>query len=214
MKLRAVFLLIIVNLTLAMVSPGRKANKHYECKFSDIPITVGDVQTMALPFAPVKDQYEATDVLNTMTSQTQPGNAPQMVNISSIYNIRTQYCFPIGQKPSTTLQILTHGIGFNGTFWDFHPSSTPSDERYSYISAFTAAAYSTLSYNRLGISGSTLADPDKEVQTTVALAVLASVSFSINSQILRRSSMSVTVTHQSFRMLWLPHSQLCPMASS
>lgn len=104
MKLKIFSLLVMVNLAFAMVSPIWTANKHYECNFFDIPITVTDVQTMMLPFAPVKDQFEATNVLNAATSRSQPETAPQMVNVSGTYNIATQYCFPTGQGRSTTLQ--------------------------------------------------------------------------------------------------------------
>ena len=99
-----------------------------------------------------------------------------MVNVSGTYDIAAQYCHPTGPVSFPSLQILTHGIGFNASYWDFLASSDQSAGEYSYISAATKKGYSTISYSRLGISGSTLADPDKEVQTPVALAILSQIT--------------------------------------
>ncbi len=172
MKLTTSLLLVTLDMALARPSSYPTTGKHYDCKSFDVPISVADIPSLSLPFLPVKDQYQATNVLNMLTSRTPSGAAPQMVNVSGTYNIATQYCSPVGQPPSTTLQILTHGIGFNASYWDFYLPPNPSDSQYSYISSVTAAGYSTLSFNRLGISGSTLANPDNEVQTTVELAIL------------------------------------------
>ncbi len=168
--------LLLVLLQMAVAGPASSHTKHYDCKTFDVPITVTDIPTIVLPFLPVKDQYQATSVLNALTSRTQPQTIPQLVNVSGTYNIATQFCSPAGQRAPTTLQILTHGLGFNASYWDFYLPSNQNDAQYSYIAAATAAGYSTLSYNRLGISGSTLADPDKEVQTTVELAILAQIT--------------------------------------
>jgi pimeloyl-ACP methyl ester carboxylesterase len=60
-------------------------------------------------------------------------------------------------------QILTHGLGYNRTYWDFYVPGS-SDPSFSHVYAATAAGYSTLSWNRLGITPSTIADPYTEVQ--------------------------------------------------
>ncbi|KAJ9652994.1 hypothetical protein H2198_007774 [Neophaeococcomyces mojaviensis] len=176
MKLTTTLLLVMFDMALARPSPHQTTGKHYDCKSFDIPITVADIPTLALPFLPVADQYQATNVLNTLTARTQSGAAPKVVNVSGIYNIATQYCFPLDQPLSSTLQILTHGIGFNASYWDFYLLSNQGDTQYSYISTVTAAGYSTLSYNRLGISGSTLANPDTEVQSPVELSILVQLT--------------------------------------
>ena len=176
MKLTTSLLLVMFDMALARPSSHLTTGKHYDCKSFDVPITVADIPTLVLPFLPVQDQYQATNVLNMLTARTQSGASPKLVNISASYNIATQYCFPVGQPLSTTLQILTHGIGFNASYWDFYLPSKPSDTQYSYINTVTAAGYSTLSYNRLGISGSTLADPDTEVQSLVELSILAQLT--------------------------------------
>jgi len=178
MKLITSLLLVMFDMALARPSSHQTTGKHYDCKSFDVPITVSDIPTLALPFLPVEDQYQATNVLNMLTARTQSGAAPKLVNISGSYNIATQYCFPIDQtlQVSTTLQVLTHGLGCNASWWDFYLSSNQSDTQYSYISAATAAGYSTLSYNRLGISGSTLANPDTEVQSPVELSILAQLT--------------------------------------
>ncbi|KAK5938058.1 hypothetical protein PMZ80_009647 [Knufia obscura] len=176
MKPTTSLLLAMVDMALARPSPSPNTGKHYECETYNIPISVANVPTLAVPFT-VKDQYEAIDVLATLNNRSPPDWLihPKLVNVSATYNMAMQYCFPVDQPVSSTLQLLTHGIGFNASYWDFYLPSNPSDAQYSYISAATAAGYATLSYNRLGIDGSGPADPDKEVQPTVELAIMARI---------------------------------------
>ncbi len=168
----------MLNMALARPPQPRTPGKHYGCNSFNIPITVTDAPTLAIPILPVQDQYQAVNALSTLTSRT-PSDwqiHPQLVNISGTYNTVMQHCFPVDQPVSTTLQLLTHGIGFNASYWDFYLSSSQGDAQYSYINSATAAGYSTLAYNRLGIMGSGPADPNKEVQPTVQVAILARIT--------------------------------------
>lgn len=161
---------------LALASPIRTTqseHEFYDCNSFTLPISVTNVPTAVFPT--IQDQYEATNLLNIATNRVQAQNAPQMTTINGTYDILAQYCSPKGQA-ITTLQILTHGIGFNLSYWDFYPSANSSDDQYSYVAAAAAAGHSTLSYNRLGIAGSTLAEPFSEVQTLVELAILVEIT--------------------------------------
>jgi pimeloyl-ACP methyl ester carboxylesterase len=65
--------------------------------------------------------------------------------------------------------LLTHGLGFDRSYWDL-------DGELNYITAATAAGYSTFSYDRLGNGISTIADPYNTVQTVIELAILTKIT--------------------------------------
>lgn len=63
----------------------------------------------------------------------------------------TTYCEP-DSGPGHTLQILTHGIGFDRSYWDL----PANNYNYSYVArAVDEHAYSTLTWDRLGVGQST-----------------------------------------------------------
>lgn len=66
------------------------------------------------------------------------------------------------------LQILTHGIGFDRSYWDF----AYDNRRYSYVSRAIEQGYSTLSWDRLGIAQSSHGDPIGEIQVFLEIAAL------------------------------------------
>ncbi|KAL0257470.1 hypothetical protein SLS55_008283 [Diplodia seriata] len=93
--------------------------------------------------------------------------------VSGTYNISTQYCWDDQTaSDNTTLQILTHGIGFDKTYWDisFH------DYNYSYVNAALDAGFATLSYDRLGTGQSQHGDPLNEIQINIEIAALRALT--------------------------------------
>ncbi|KAI9645956.1 hypothetical protein NHQ30_005393 [Ciborinia camelliae] len=84
--------------------------------------------------------------------------------INQTFQIDTTYCVPIGYSPVKTIQILTHGIGLDKSYWDISPG-------YSYVDAAAVAGYSTLAYNRLGVGGSDHPDPLQIVQASVDVEI-------------------------------------------
>lgn len=88
--------------------------------------------------------------------------------MSGKYNISATICHP-DKGPSSTLQILTHGIGFDRSYWDF----SFNNYNYSYVKqAVDKAGYSTFSYDRLGIGMSSRGDPINEIQVNLEIAAL------------------------------------------
>jgi hypothetical protein len=77
--------------------------------------------------------------------------------LTGTYNISAQYCVP-DNGSSGTIQVLTHGIGFDKTYWDLEYNNY----NYSYVNVALAAGYSTLAIDRLGIGNSTHGDPFNE----------------------------------------------------
>jgi pimeloyl-ACP methyl ester carboxylesterase len=178
------FLLTQVFVTLLLVAGEDAAaitKNAYNCTSFMVHVHVNNVTTIVPPFPPFANQYAATSLSNSVTEQlVMPPTSAPTANLSTLtrtFNISAEYCTPaqLGPKAST-LQILTHGLGFNRSYWDFYPSGNPNDAEYSYVNIATGEGYSTLSWNRLGHPPSTVADPYTEIQATVELAVLAGIT--------------------------------------
>ncbi|CAG8163220.1 unnamed protein product [Penicillium salamii] len=89
------------------------------------------------------------------------------------YNISTQYCMPKNSASGDhTLQILTHGMGFDKTYWDlpYH------NFNYSYVDYVLSRGYHTFSYDRLGIGKSTHGDAKNEIQSFLEIEALAELT--------------------------------------
>jgi pimeloyl-ACP methyl ester carboxylesterase len=66
------------------------------------------------------------------------------------------------------VQVLTHGLGFDRSYWDF-----PAQEyKYSYVNKALERGYSTLAWDRLGIGASSHGEPVNEIQSALEIAAL------------------------------------------
>lgn len=153
------------------------SHKSYTCNDFIVPIPVDNVTTIVPPFPAEFDQYAATELLNLFTIRTPSVPDVNLTTLTKTFNISVEYCAPKTQGPeSSTLFINTHGLGFNKSYWNFYLANATDDAQYSYIDRIAGAGYSTLSWSRLGIEPSTVADPLTEVQATVELALLAGLT--------------------------------------
>ncbi|OAQ89493.1 catalytic protein [Purpureocillium lilacinum] len=87
------------------------------------------------------------------------------------YTLATTYCEP-KDGPGDTIQILTHGVGFDRSYWDF----PYNNYNYSYINKALDAKYSTLSWDRLGIGASSHGDPVNDIQIFLEVAALKALT--------------------------------------
>ncbi|KAL2854001.1 Alpha/Beta hydrolase protein [Aspergillus pseudodeflectus] len=124
---------------------------------------------------------EAINFALAASKQRSNGTAQALTGyhtITGTYNLSTQYCTPDDRAnaPNSTeppiLQILTHGIGFDKTYWDL----AYNDYNYSYVKYSLDHGYHTLSYDRLGIGASSHGDPRNEIQTSLEVAALAQLT--------------------------------------
>lgn len=112
-----------------------------------------------------------------ITLRDAPPVTPNLTTFTGTFNISAKYCTPHAKTArSSTIQLLSHGLGFDKTYWDFHLPDAPNNNSYSYTAAALTAGYSTLAYDRLGCGLSTVANPYTEIQATVELAVLATLT--------------------------------------
>ncbi|KAI0889071.1 Alpha/Beta hydrolase protein [Annulohypoxylon maeteangense] len=142
------------------------------CRNLTVPISISAQNIKFTLQAPAND----IEVTNFFLDLAQPGvNFTQSVlnsndsfaTITGNYSIGATYCEP-DSGPGSALQILTHGIAFDRSYWDF----SFANHNYSYANAALARNYSVFFYDRLGLGGSSRGDPVTEIQTNLELAAL------------------------------------------
>jgi pimeloyl-ACP methyl ester carboxylesterase len=90
--------------------------------------------------------------------------------ISGKYKINSQVCWLAGGSiNASSVQFLTHGVGFDKTYWDFYSS------QYSYIDFMAQKGYTTFSYDRLGIGSSAHPDHIQVVQSQMEVEIAHSL---------------------------------------
>ncbi|KAI0136361.1 Alpha/Beta hydrolase protein [Xylariales sp. AK1849] len=113
------------------------------------------------------------DVTDFMLNLAQPGHnltaelLTGYATVSGNYSIAATYCKP-DYGAGQTLQVLTHGIGFDRSYWDF----PANNYNYSYVKAALKRGYSTFAFDRLGLGQSSHGDPINEIQSPLELATL------------------------------------------
>lgn len=145
------------NLTIPIHAAARNGVFNY-----DAPVTNIDVTNFILNIGQQGSNY-TEELLESYTT------------FSGDYEIAATYCQP-DKGPSSVIQILTHGIGFDRSYWD-----VPfNDYNYSYVAeAVDHYGYSTFTWDRLGIGMSSLGDPVQEIQALLEVDALKELTLAI-----------------------------------
>ncbi|KAJ9609437.1 hypothetical protein H2200_005764 [Cladophialophora chaetospira] len=99
-------------------------------------------------------------------------------SVAGTYSLSLTHCNPDSGE-SKVLQILTHGIGFDKSYWDL----PFKNYNYSYVSvAVDQYGYSTLAWDRLGIGASSHGDPLAEIQAPLEQAALAALTAQVRGR--------------------------------
>lgn len=157
-----------ITLCLAATAAARK------CRDIVVPVHIS-ARNGVFDVAPPATNIEATDFIldnlrqgHDYANETLTGYR----NVSGTYKLQTTYCEP-DSGPSGTVQLLTHGIAFDRTYWDF----PAHDHKYSYTAvAVDEYRYSTLAWDRLGIGMSQHGEPVNEIQSTLEIAALKALT--------------------------------------
>ncbi|KAE9366140.1 hypothetical protein N431DRAFT_487975 [Stipitochalara longipes BDJ] len=152
---------------LAVLSASASAKR---CINAIVPVNLSARQAV-FNLAVPQTNLEATDFILNMTQQGR--NFTDIVltgynTTTGTYNISTQFCMPTNANSTNpTVQVLTHGIGFDKTYWDL----SFNNYNYSYINVATDQyKYYTLSFDRLGIGNSSHGEPLNEIQSFIEVA--------------------------------------------
>lgn len=101
----------------------------------------------------------------------------QYATVGGTYDIASTYCEP-DSGPSSAIQILTHGIGFDRTYWDL----PFNNYNYSYtLEAVDQYGYSTFTWDRTGIGASSKGDPLTEIQALLEVDTLRALTEAIQA---------------------------------
>ncbi|KAI9692423.1 MAG: hypothetical protein M1822_006654 [Bathelium mastoideum] len=141
-----------------------------KCQNVTVPVSISARQGIFNLKAPASN-IEVTDFILNATQQGV--NATKEIltgyhTVSGNYELAATYCAP-DSGHGNALQILTHGIGFDKSYWDL------SFHNYNYSYAETAVDqynFSTLSWDRLGIGMSSHGDPIATIQQPLEEAAL------------------------------------------
>lgn len=169
-----------------------------DCMNLTVPVTISSRNGVFNNYATPETNVDATAFVSNLTRQGQNATADALTGyatISGTYHISAQYCQPSSGSKKSIIQVLTHGIGFDKTYWDI----AYNDFNYSYVNVATNEyGYDTLIYDRLGIGLSSHGDPKNEIQAFLEIAALAEMTAMLrNGTILgiKRYSKVVHVGH-------------------
>lgn len=128
------------------------------------PVTDIDVQNFILNLTQQGTNYTATALEGYAT-------------VSGNYSIAATYCTP-DSGPANVIQVLTHGIGFDRSYWDL----SYNNYNYSYVNeAVDEYGYSTFSYDRLGVGMSSHGEPVNEIQALLEVDALRALTEDIRN---------------------------------
>ncbi|THZ04904.1 alpha/beta-hydrolase [Aureobasidium pullulans] len=97
-----------------------------------------------------------------------------MHNVSGNYSIGATLCMPANGTIPSSVQLLTHGIGFDRYYWDFAAG-------YSYVDYAIEQGYATFSYDRLGVGLSSTPDPIQVVQGPLEVSIANQLATSLRN---------------------------------
>nr|POE84805.1 hypothetical protein CFP56_78905 [Quercus suber] len=125
-----------------------------------IPVTNIDVTNFVLDLTQQGKNYSANILEGYKT-------------VSGKYDLATTYCTPDSGDDNGVTQVLTHGIGFDRSYWDF----SANNYNYSYVSdAVDNYKFSTLSWDRLGLGQSSHGNPLTEIQALLEVDALRALT--------------------------------------
>ncbi|KAF5129786.1 hypothetical protein E5D57_006117 [Metarhizium anisopliae] len=155
-------------LILAAVASAR------QCQNITVPVSISS-RNGVFDMAPPSTDIDVTNLFLRMAWPGNNGTANLLKGyktVSGNYTLAATYCEP-DNGPGHALQILTHGVGFDRSYWDF----SFANYNYSYVNRALDAGYSTLTWDRLGIGHSSHGDdPVNEIQIFLEIAALKALT--------------------------------------
>ncbi|KAI5271244.1 alpha/beta-hydrolase [Aureobasidium subglaciale] len=109
-----------------------------------------------------------------------------MQTITGNYTIGATLCMPANGTIPSSVQLLTHGIGFDRYYWDFAPG-------YSYVDYAVGQGYATFSYDRLGVGKSATPDPVQVVQGPLEASIANQLALSLRNSAFANANFSTVI---------------------
>ena len=140
---------------------------HAACSSGLVSVKVTSTN-LKFTIQPPEDQFGATQIIQELlqnNSTLVPDNTVGTATVSQSFSISGVLCRPAATSNPFSIQILTHGVGLDKTYWDIAPN-------YSYVDAAAQAGYATFTYDRLGSGESEKPDPINIVQSPLEVELL------------------------------------------
>jgi pimeloyl-ACP methyl ester carboxylesterase len=172
----------------------------YVCTDFVVPITV-TAPSYTPSFKEFGSHYDAVQFLVGLTTRPTEGSQSPfsgIQNITSNFAIDGSFCTTRGDHDgSLDTQVLTHGLGFDKSYWDFGGE----DSEYNYVRAATNAGYATMAWSRPGNGQSSSGNAYSVLQTEVQAAVLIELT-----KLLRSGKLHADIPKPTGRVLHVGHS--------
>jgi len=148
---------------------------HASCVSGYVPVKASTDDNINLDISLPKNQSQATEFFvaaysagSTVAKDVNKGKA----TVSGTYSIYATLCTPKDNSKPHGVQLLTHGVGFDNTYWDFA-------EDYSYVDVAAKYGYASFSYDRLGVGHSEKPDPIRSIQGPLEVEIAHSLAKSL-----------------------------------
>jgi hypothetical protein len=172
----------------------------YVCTDFVVPITV-----TAPSYIPSFDEfgthYDAVQFLVGLTTRPTEGTSSPFSgsqNVTADFAIDGSFCTMNGKYDgSQDIQVLSHGLGFDKSYWDFGGE----DSEYNYVRAATNAGYTTVAWSRPGNGHSSSGNAYSILQTEIQAAVLKELT-----KLIRSGSLHADLPKPIGRVLHVGHS--------
>jgi pimeloyl-ACP methyl ester carboxylesterase len=172
----------------------------YSCIDFNAPITV-TAPSYIPSFKEFGSHFDSVQFLADITTRATEGTASPFSgaeNVTAIFSIDASFCTEDGvSSEGQDVQILTHGVGFDKSYWDFGGQ----DSEYNYVRAATNAGYATLHWSRPGTGKSSSGNPYSILQTDIQAAVLIEIT-----KLFRSSELYADLPKPTGRVLHVGHS--------
>ncbi|KAK4550470.1 hypothetical protein LTR36_000049 [Oleoguttula mirabilis] len=153
-----------------------------QCQNITVPVQVSARNGKFNQTTPVTD-IDVEDFILNLTQQGTNYTASVLEGyqtVSGNYSIAATYCTP-DSGPAKVVQVLTHGIGFDRSYWDL----SFNNYNYSYVKeAVEEYGYSTFSYDRLGIGMSSHGEAVNEIQALLEVDALRALTEDLRNGII------------------------------
>ncbi|KAM0722519.1 hypothetical protein Q7P37_001960 [Cladosporium fusiforme] len=145
------------------------------CISARIPVTASTDKNLQLDITLPKSQTEITEffVESLAAGSTLAENITKGTGkVGGTWNISATLCTPsVGAEPKV-VQLLTHGVGFDKSYWDF-------GWEYSYVDIAAKYGYATFLYDRLGVGLSDKPDPINVIQAPLQVEIAKALATSL-----------------------------------
>lgn len=128
----------------------------------------------------IESNYDATRFSLNFTNQGQNFTNVSTVGYQTVtgtYNISAKFCRPDNMTTNPTVQVLSHGIGFDKSYWDL----PYNNYNYSYTDVALNNGYCTVAIDRFGIGNSSHGDPLNLIQAPAEVSALYEVTMMLRN---------------------------------